>query len=64
MGRTGMYWEAPIVAGASMHAVARWHARSLVNTPEALILDLGTLARVRARPDGAFDHAADALADD
>jgi hypothetical protein len=42
--KKGLYWEAPLRVGCSLHGLGRWHQRSLVNTPDALLTDLKLLA--------------------
>ena len=37
-------WQAPILAGCSLHALARWHQRGLLTTPDQLMADLKLLA--------------------
>jgi hypothetical protein len=42
-------WQAPILAGCSLHALARWHQRGLLTTPDQLMADLKLLAALAPR---------------
>jgi hypothetical protein len=42
--KTSMIWDAPLLAGLSLHTLGRFHARALDNSPEALLYALKLLA--------------------